>query len=909
MEFEKQTDVKSRDQFIRQVASNIKDSFEDGSDEAYIFGLSGKWGEGKTTFLNSLEKQLTTDEELLTTNIRVIKINPWKYADDKISFLRVFLKKINDVTPYIEFIEKDHVNLKPIYRVWRWSTKWFRDRKLRPLYDDVSRNRVNYSMLILALVSVGIVIGVYNTVLSNDVKASIAANKWFITALIVPFVLAAGQALITSQKSNHALTTLDSFDELMLKITGNLHYHYYWLLRKSWPRKQRTQILVFVDDLDRVTGSKAIEVLDNLRTFFDNSSFAFLVAGDHTVIERHLGKELLPDSNDMAERNEEGRRFLKKIFNVYWRLPLPIAPEVDNFIDDRVLKYKTDDGRLLLTRVGRILGNQTRRDIFKKQLAYYFNNNFRNMLRFVEKVVFSFDVIDAQLDNDEISDEKKAYFNDMKRHPLHVVRILLLEEIANPFYEVALSDTSIFKEMEKMAAIGEDLRLDGELEKYEKMDKLSSDQKVLLWHLLKDTPRFFDETGVKVLSFIPYFHLSSDSSFGDERGLSPKEFVERLKDTDPAGLKDIIENLGNDQMQATIKEVLGEVEDSPENEAKLLLSLYQGMLLVEQKFSVQNEVLALIAPSVIAKSIETSEDATLRNSLLTVYTSWLQHIKASIHPFEFAKSLTADDINSLANDDGLSLELSMIVVGWLVNNIEGDPSIALSTFGKVLNITHKDALAGYLAPAKDNLVKVYLNSNNETERNLSIELISDYIGKEAMDELRVKIKDLLKADDQAMWNRSDENVRHNLFSFDELDEILVESFTAISDYSSLRARMVFVSDKLRNKDLLWTLLVRDKMDLITDSFVSFVGQQRYLAALYPNEHHAKSIFDAVYKSLKDQPQEYSALQNFNRSHFYFAQLNILPNRVSIAARLRSKSINPNIKMQLERIANSEWPKA
>lgn len=909
------TDIKSRDQFVSQVARNIESSFDDNDREAYIFGLSGKWGEGKTTFLESLESELPI-------NVRVVKVNPWKYANDKISFLRAFLKAINDVASYSPCFED--VNPNPgfftrlwysnrgrLRKLWRWTTSLIRNRKLKPLYDDVSRSRVHYPMLVLALVGVAVVVAIYNLLLSEGLKAFIIDNKWFITALMVPVVLAAGQALIISQKSHHALTTLDSFDELVARIEKTFRYHCYPLLRKRWPRKYPTNILVFVDDLDRVTGSKAIEVLDNLRTFFDNGSFAFLVAGDHTVIERHLGKELLPDSQDAAEQKEEGRRFLKKIFNVYWRLPLPIAPEVERFIDSKVLKYKTSDGRVLLTRVGRILGNDDRRNIFKKQLSYYFESNFRNMLRFVERVEFSFDVIDTQLNNDAISDEKKTYFIDMKRHPLHVIRVLLLEEIANPLYEIALSDTSIFKELEKRAATDDFDYIYRELKGYRELNTISVEQEKLLTQLFMDSPRFFDETGVKVLSFIPYFFLSSDSSFGDERGLSPGEFVDRLKDTKAVGLKDIIENLGDDQMQKVIKKVLDEVSATPDNSATLLQGLFEGMLLVEQKFSVQNEVQQQIDPSIVSGVIQASEDSAVRKSLLTTYTSWLDHTKTSVVvPFEFAKALEAADIENLAGIGSMSLELSKLVVAWFVNTIQNDQATAIETFGKVFNTTHQDALRSYLVPAKDQLVTAYLSGRNEDERGFAAELISDYLDLETKDKLYSEIKDQLVANTQEMWNRSGEHVRHGLFSDDELDTILVNSFADIRIYSELRARMVFISDKLRNKDVLWDFLVREKMELLVASFLNFIGQERYLSSLYPDENHAKSIFEAVYESNKDQPQEYNTLQYFSRGHFYFTQLNTIPNRRSIMGRLtHSRSIEPNAKSQLERITTNVWPKA
>lgn len=914
MEVEKQTDIKSRNQFVAQVASNIESSFNDNNSEAYIFGLSGKWGEGKTTFLDSLESTLPS-------NVRIVRVNPWKYANDKISFLRAFLKAINGVAPYSPVLEEIqphpsriaqlwYANRDWIRKLWRWIMAPVRSRKLRPLYDDVSRSRVHYPMLFLALAGVAAVIAIYNILLPDSIKYFIIDNKWFITALMVPVMLAAGQALIISQKSHHALTTLDSFDELVARIEKTFRYHCYPLLRKRWPRKRPTNILIFVDDLDRVTGSKAIEVLDNLRTFFDNGSFAFLVAGDHTVIERHLGKELLPDSQDIAEQKEEGRRFLKKIFNVYWRLPLPIAPEVDHFIDSKILKYKTDDGRTLLTRVGRILGNDDRRSIFKKQLSRYFENNFRNMLRFVERVEFSFDVIDTQLNNDAISDEKKTYFNDMKRHPLHVIRVLLLEEIANPLYEIALSDTSIFKEMEKRAAADDFDYIYRELKAYRELNTISIEQEKLLTQLFMDSPRFFDETGVKVLSFIPYFFLSSDSSFGDERGLPPSEFVDRIKDTEAASLKDIIENLGNDQMKKVIKKVLDEVNAAPDSSAALLLSLFEGMLLVEQKFSVQNEVRQQIDPSIVSGAIGASEDSAVRKSLLVTYTSWLHHTGTSIGvPFEFAKALEAEDIEILADIGSLSLELSKLAVAWFVNTIQSDQTTAIETFNKVLNTTHQDALRGYLTPAKDQLVAAYLSGRNEDERGLAAELINGYLDHETKDKLRSEIRNQLTTDTQEMWNRSGEHVRHGLFSNDALDTILVDSFASIGTYSELRARMVFVSDKLRNKDTLWDFLVQAKMELLVVSFLNFIGQERYLSELYPSENHARSIFEAVYESNKDQQQEYSALQYFSRGHFYFTQLNTIPNRRSIMSRLtHSKSIEPNAKSQLERITTSVWPR-
>jgi predicted KAP-like P-loop ATPase len=63
--------MNSREEFIRQVANAIKNAQnDDGRSESFIFGLSAKWGEGKTTFLKGLREYL--DKSI------IVEINPWK---------------------------------------------------------------------------------------------------------------------------------------------------------------------------------------------------------------------------------------------------------------------------------------------------------------------------------------------------------------------------------------------------------------------------------------------------------------------------------------------------------------------------------------------------------------------------------------------------------------------------------------------------------------------------------------------------------------------------------------------------------------------------------------------------------------------------------------------------------------
>ena len=84
--------MESRNHFVNQVRDKVKSEHGKDKNASCIFGLSGKWGEGKTTFLKSLESGLEKD------GFKVVWINPWKFGDDKISFLRNFLKEISVVS-------------------------------------------------------------------------------------------------------------------------------------------------------------------------------------------------------------------------------------------------------------------------------------------------------------------------------------------------------------------------------------------------------------------------------------------------------------------------------------------------------------------------------------------------------------------------------------------------------------------------------------------------------------------------------------------------------------------------------------------------------------------------------------------------------------------------------------------
>src|SRR5258708_23989485 len=86
----------SRKYFVKQVADTIQKNHSKDKNGSFIFGISGKWGEGKTHFLDELQKELEETEND-SGKFKVFTINPWKFASDSdnTSFLRNFLKTLS----------------------------------------------------------------------------------------------------------------------------------------------------------------------------------------------------------------------------------------------------------------------------------------------------------------------------------------------------------------------------------------------------------------------------------------------------------------------------------------------------------------------------------------------------------------------------------------------------------------------------------------------------------------------------------------------------------------------------------------------------------------------------------------------------------------------------------------------
>lgn len=135
----------------------------------------------------------------------------------------------------------------------------------------------------------------------------------------------------------------------------NLHKHFQEVVDRACEREHKDRVVVFVDDLDRLVPSKAVELLEVLKLFLDCKQCVFVLAIDYEVvirgaIEKYGFASYTSDKIDDKERNreyEKGKSFFDKIIQVPFKVPVAVY-DIKNYLKDgfNKINLKIDDNDL-----------------------------------------------------------------------------------------------------------------------------------------------------------------------------------------------------------------------------------------------------------------------------------------------------------------------------------------------------------------------------------------------------------------------------------------------------------------------------------------------------------------------------------------------------------------------------------
>ena len=336
---DREVSSQDRDRFGHaHLAAGLRGLIEEAKHRPpYSVGLLGKWGTGKSTvkslYLNDLSNDeiKNRDEIKRRKQIFTITFNAWKYGGEtdirKSLFRHIFL----EIGGSHEEVNR---NLFKTVAATEFRRKSFK-ALVAEFFDQYALGLLIVSLFgILFFVLVGLMALLLGLEDPLEFSASVFASAGVVIVLAQKFfssltILSARAPIqITSPPSQ----TIDEFEDLFITQVRRFKCG----RSLDGAGKPVRRIVVFVDDLDRLTADEMVSGLDGIRSLIEMAShqmpddigIVFVISCDEERVADALSKRHTYAELPAAVSNiQDARRYLDRIFQ--FRLEIPPFPKRD----------------------------------------------------------------------------------------------------------------------------------------------------------------------------------------------------------------------------------------------------------------------------------------------------------------------------------------------------------------------------------------------------------------------------------------------------------------------------------------------------------------------------------------------------------------------------------------------------
>ena len=259
--------------------------------------IQGTWGSGKTSIMNMVQKEIQKD-------VISVFFNTWQFSQFSlgnalpISMINFFISQLAGDTPekrnaFLESLPKGGAYLASflINNILRISTGGW-------VTNAITKEHVDKGLKILGRKD------------KNKVEEEKIATSEDETFLLAQSILALKTTLQES-------------------------------VNKACSDQKKDRVVVFIDDLDRLIPSKAMELLEVLKIFFDCNNCVFVLAIDYDVVIRgaaeKYGFKLNSRTPQGLKEAEKGRAFFDKIIQVPFKVPV-VDYNIKSYLEEGLRK-------------------------------------------------------------------------------------------------------------------------------------------------------------------------------------------------------------------------------------------------------------------------------------------------------------------------------------------------------------------------------------------------------------------------------------------------------------------------------------------------------------------------------------------------------------------------------------------
>lgn len=314
---------------IEKYANSLS-KFIKNSDTPITIGLQGEWGTGKTSLMSLLLEDFNKSGKV--REIATSWVNTWEYS---------LFKGASETTPAVlsGMLQKLRDENEDI-----WTIR------------DQATDKVKMAAKFLS--------GLANQVITNQ------------TGINIKDAASGG-----SGNQAGKVAEIAEIKNLIKSIISDLIDH---------SGNEIKKVVFFVDDLDRIPPSDAVEVLESLKNIFDIPKCVFILAIDYDVVVKGLESKFGPKTK---ENEREFRSFFDKIIQVPFTMPTG-AYDINTFLKVKLadLKVSVDENDI---------------SIISKIIRFTIGSNPRSLKRYLN----TFSLVNQIIEDDEDEEDNEIKDN------------------------------------------------------------------------------------------------------------------------------------------------------------------------------------------------------------------------------------------------------------------------------------------------------------------------------------------------------------------------------------------------------------------------------------------------------------------------------------------------------------------
>lgn len=280
-------------------------------------GIDAAWGMGKTQLMRMIQDRLKApggvvakEQVKVRPSFPTVWFNAWKY--DKEETLWAAL-----VVDILEQINRE-------LTIWQRLSLSFRLGWRR--FDKKSFSKA-FTLSGLSFIAVTVVAGIWLGGSTSGVLGFIASIYPLARNIHRQFIEPLGAKVskyVRDPDYRRRIGFLSQFEQDFARVVD--------LVTKGgkWP------LVVFIDDLDRCSPAKAVEVIEAINLFLDAKHCVFVIGMDATAVARSIEtkyKDLKGVYSDDQAGLTLGERFLEKIIQISFHIPPPHRTQIKRFIE------------------------------------------------------------------------------------------------------------------------------------------------------------------------------------------------------------------------------------------------------------------------------------------------------------------------------------------------------------------------------------------------------------------------------------------------------------------------------------------------------------------------------------------------------------------------------------------------